>query len=200
MAAQILSAASLSGLHSANARSAATPVAQLSSVPRRVPHFASPPQRQQRVQNAKLHAVLAPEVWPAHQRTVCLSSWLALLCKRLLLHSVLNLVPPLQAETATTAVPDLDYDALAEELDRKSPLEITDHVRLPHPFYSLLLFLTSRIVLQHGLQLLQLLLFVFYAISKMRQAYDVTAEPYCRHSKLLVMTLASPSVAQRTWL
>lgn len=121
------------------------------------------------------------------------------MCERLLLHSVLKLVPALQAETATTAVPDLDYDALAEELDWKSPLEIMDHVRLPLPFYRLLLFLTSRNVLQNGLQLLQLLLLVSYAISKTRQAYVVTAEPQCRHSKLLVMTLASPSVAQRTW-
>ena len=199
MAAQILSSASLSGLHSASARSAVTPVVQLSSAPKRVPHFASPPQWQQRVQNAKLHAILAPEVWRAHLRTVCLSSWLALLCERLLLHSVRKLVQALQAETATTAVPDLDYDALAEEFDRKSPLEIIDHVRLPHPFYRLLLFPTSRNVLQNGMQLLHLLLFVYYAISKMRQAHDVTAESHCRHSKLLEMTLASLSVAQRTW-
>ena len=143
MAAQILSAASLSGLHSASARFAATPVVQLSSAPKRVPHFASPPQRQQRVQKATLNAVLAPEVWRAHQRIVCLSSWLALLCERLLLHSVMKLVPALQAETVTTAVPDLDYDALAEELDWKSPLEIMDHVRLPDSFRTgLLLSLT----------------------------------------------------------
>jgi hypothetical protein len=59
----------------------------------------------------------------------------------------------LQAETATTAVPELDYDALAEELDRKSPLEIMDHVRLPQLFYKLLLFLTLLSVLANGLQL-----------------------------------------------
>ena len=39
----------------------------------------------------------------------------------------------LQAETATSAVPELDYDALASELDMKSPLEIMDHVRLQIP-------------------------------------------------------------------
>ena len=46
----------------------------------------------------------------------------------------------LQAEIATSAVPELDYDALASELDQKSPLEIMDHVRvkiLPTAFYSL---------------------------------------------------------------
>ena len=37
------------------------------------------------------------------------------------------------------AVPELDYDVLAKELDMKSPLEIMDHVRLQHPFSKLLL-------------------------------------------------------------
>ena len=46
---------------------------------------------------------------------------------------------PLQAETATMTVPELDYDTLAKELDMKSPLEIMDHVRLQHPFSKLLL-------------------------------------------------------------
>ena len=48
----------------------------------------------------------------------------------------------LQAETATMAVPDLDYNVIAKELDMKSPLEIMDHVRLQHPFSKLLLSLT----------------------------------------------------------
>jgi len=43
-----------------------------------------------------------------------------------------------QAEKATSVIPELDYDALAQELDKKSPLEIMDHVRLPDRFYSLL--------------------------------------------------------------
>ena len=46
---------------------------------------------------------------------------------------------PVQAETAIMAVPELDYDVLAKELDMKSPLEIMDHVRLQHPFSKLLL-------------------------------------------------------------
>ena len=46
---------------------------------------------------------------------------------------------PVQVETATMAVPKLDYDVLGKELDMKSPLEIMDHVRLQHPFSKLLL-------------------------------------------------------------
>ena len=54
---------------------------------------------------------------------------------------ILTIGSLLQAETATSAVPELDYDALASELDKKSPLEIMDHVRvqsLPTAFCSLL--------------------------------------------------------------
>lgn len=39
-------------------------------------------------------------------------------------------VAGLQAEAPTTAIPNLDYDMLADELDKKSPLEIMDHVGL----------------------------------------------------------------------
>jgi hypothetical protein len=39
-------------------------------------------------------------------------------------------VVELQAETSTAAIPELDYDMLATELEKKSPLEIMDHVGL----------------------------------------------------------------------
>ncbi len=131
MAAHTLHASGLSALHSGNARHAATPVTQRTSPPKRVQHFASPPQRSVRLHNAQLHAVIAPEVnghrhqFPAHSidmpaLRLAITSYMHTLTKGIVL----------QAETATSAVPELDYDALASELDQKSPLEIMDHVRL----------------------------------------------------------------------
>ena len=131
MAAHTLHASGVSALHSGNARHAATPVTQRTSPPKRVQHFASPPQRPVRLHNAQLHAVMAPEVSGNRQQSPArsinvpalrwaITSYLHRLSKR----------PALQAETATSAVPELDYDALASELDMKSPLEIMDHVRL----------------------------------------------------------------------
>lgn len=53
----------------------------------------------------------------------------------MVLHPLTDNVLALQAEATTSPVPDLDYDALAKDLDMKSPLEIMDHVRLPNLFY-----------------------------------------------------------------
>ena len=63
MAAQTFHASSLSALHGASKRNAATAGAQLPSAPKRVPQFASSLQPQLRaLLNAQPHAVMAPEV------------------------------------------------------------------------------------------------------------------------------------------
>ena len=131
MAAHTLHASGVSALHSGNARHAATPVTQRTSPPKRVQHFASPPQRPVQSHNVQLHAVMAPEVSgngqhpPAHSIKMPALRWAMTSYLR-----ILTKEPVLQAETATSAVPELDYDALASELDMKSPLEIMDHVSL----------------------------------------------------------------------
>lgn len=67
-----------------------------------------------------------------------------------MLISTIGLV--LQAETAISAVPELDYDALATELDMKSPLEIMDHVRLQILPTASCISLTYRGLLARGLK------------------------------------------------
>ena len=62
MIAQILHTSGISALQSSSGRHAATPIAQLTSPPKRVHHFASPSQRPLRAHNVRLHAVMAPEV------------------------------------------------------------------------------------------------------------------------------------------
>jgi len=62
MVAQILHTSGISALQSSSGRHAATPVAQLTSPPKRVHHFASPSQRPLRAHNVRLHAVMAPQV------------------------------------------------------------------------------------------------------------------------------------------
>ncbi len=62
MVAQILHTSGISALQSSSGRHAATPLAQPTSPPKRVHHFASPSQRPLRAHNVRLHAVMAPQV------------------------------------------------------------------------------------------------------------------------------------------
>ena len=126
MAAQMLSNA----VHLSTTRNVlrSTPPAGVKSAtpPSRAKFPAAPLQRQNGGQSrVTTSVVMAPEVRTQRSRAVHLPA-----SQYQGEESTACCSVRVQAETATTAaIPDLDFDALAGELDKKSPLEIMDHVR-----------------------------------------------------------------------